>query len=134
MNRYVADTHALVWHLQANPKLSPHAQTIFLDADKGAHQIFVPSIVLVELIYLSERKRIETALVARAFDLLKRTSINYRVVPLDTAIARTLLEVDTLLVPEMPDRVIVATAKHLRLPLITHDSSISESKIVPVVW
>ena len=29
MSRYVTDTHALLWHLYTNPKLSPAAKSIF---------------------------------------------------------------------------------------------------------
>ena len=56
MTRYVTDTHALVWHLQSNPHLSETARGIFRDADTGNNQILVPSIVLVEMVYLAERK------------------------------------------------------------------------------
>ncbi len=134
MSRYVTDTHAFVWHLQASPKLSLNARAIFRDADEGAHRILVPSIVLVELVYLAERKRIESTLIEQAFDLLMQKSVNYRVVPLNTIIAKTLGAVNATQIPEMPDRIIVATAKCMRSPLITHDRAIINSAIVPVVW
>jgi len=94
----------------------------------------VPSIVLVELIYLSERKRIESTLVEQVFDLLMQKSVNYRVVPLNTIIAKTVGAVTATQIPEMPDRIIVATAKCMRSPLITPDRAIVTSAIVPVVW
>lgn len=71
-------------YLQSSPRLSINAQVIFRETDQGIHQIFVPSIVLVELIYLAERKRIQNELVVQAFELLKQGSANYRVVVLNT--------------------------------------------------
>ena len=134
MSRYVTDTHAFVWHLQSSAKLSQSARTVFREADAGANEIVVPSIVLVELVYLAERKRIEVALVNRTFDAISSVSVNYSVAPLDAAIARALQDVDRDKVPEMPDRIIAATAKHLNLPVITRDSRISSSALVQVVW
>jgi predicted nucleic acid-binding protein len=42
--------------------------------------------------------------------------------------------VDRDKIPEMPDRVIAATAKHLDIPLITRDQVIASSDVVNVVW
>ncbi len=79
----MTDTHAFIWYLQSNVRLSANARDVFMDADNGANEIFVPSIVLVELIYLAEHKRIERKLVTDAFDLLTADSANYIVAPLD---------------------------------------------------
>ncbi len=35
MSGYVTDTHALLWHLYGNSKLSPAAKSIFDRADAG---------------------------------------------------------------------------------------------------
>lgn len=134
MTRYVTDTHALVWHLQASPKLSQTGQAIFNDADRGVNEITVPSIVLVELVFLAERKRIDRALVARAFNALEPSSINYRIAPLDLPIVRTMQDIGPDKIPEMPDRIIAATAKHLGISLITRDKAISYSRLVNTVW
>lgn len=134
MTRYATDTHAFVWYLQSSPRLSESARMIFDDADAGKNEIIVPSIVLVEMVYLAERKRIEPVLVTKAFDLLSPAPQNYRVALLDIRIARTMQEVDRDKIPEMPDRVIAATAKHLDIPLITRDQVIAYSDVVNVVW
>jgi predicted nucleic-acid-binding protein len=52
MKCYVTDTHSLLWHLSADARLSIDAQTIFQQVDTGAAKIYVPSIVLVEAVYL----------------------------------------------------------------------------------
>jgi PIN domain nuclease of toxin-antitoxin system len=52
MSQYVTDTHPLLWHISNDPRLSAAARIVFTEADAGLHQIFVPSIVLVEAVYL----------------------------------------------------------------------------------
>ncbi len=54
MSQYVTDTHSLLWHLSSDPRLSPAARQVFANADAGLHQAPVPSVVLVEAIYLAE--------------------------------------------------------------------------------
>ena len=134
MKRYVTDTHALVWHLQSSPKLSATARTIFHETDAGQCQIVVPTIVLVELVFMAERKRIAPEMVARAFGALTPDSANYRIAPLDVATVRTLQTIDRTDIPEMPDRIIAATAKRLHVPLITYDKMILMSNAVSVIW
>lgn len=65
MNQFVTDTHALLWHLSNDPSLSIAARDVFLSADAGQADIFIPSIVLVEVVYLTERQRIAHDLIDR---------------------------------------------------------------------
>jgi len=58
MKVYVTDTHAPLWHLSRDPALSAPAADIFHQADAGAAEIIIPSIVLVEVVYLCERQRV----------------------------------------------------------------------------
>lgn len=64
MAQYVTDTHALMWHLLGDRRLSSTARAIFDDADAGLHQIFIPSIVAVEVIYLAESNCLESQEIA----------------------------------------------------------------------
>jgi len=130
---YVTDTHALLWHLSNDPQLSPNARAIFLRADAGENEIFVPSIVVVEVIYLTEKKRVPAATVDRILDLLDAPMTRYHVVPLDMDTVRALRTIDREAVPDMPNRVIVATALQLGMPLITRDADIAAADIVSVV-
>ncbi|MDA8138271.1 MAG: hypothetical protein M0036_06395, partial [Desulfobacteraceae bacterium] len=58
-------------------------------------------------------------------------SQNYRFEPLSFEILKTASQIDDI--PELHDRLIAATAKHLDLPLITNDPVISKSKFVTVL-
>ncbi len=134
MNQYVTDTHALYWHLMGSPKLSPVAQKIFQETDIGLHQILIPSIVLVEMIYLIEKRRIDTSAVNKIFELLDITGGSYDVATLNKNTAKALRQVPRSLIPDMPDRIIAATAYQLKLPLITRDKNIIKSEVVSIIW
>jgi predicted nucleic acid-binding protein len=56
------------------------------------------------------------------------------VVPLDLAIAQTLRQVPRDIVPEMPDRIIAATAQYLNLPLVTRDLRIQALTTIQTIW
>lgn len=140
---YSTDTHGLLWHLQevsAGKKLrrrgglSPRARRIFSAADRGLETILIPSIVLVELVYMSERGRIPSILVAQLLADLATGPENYRMVPLDLDIVTHLRDISVVEVPEMPDRIIAATAKATKSGLVTRDESLARAAGVSVVW
>ncbi len=134
MSEYVSDTHALYWHLTGNPRLSPTAQQLFVGADRGLHRIFVSAITLVEMVYLVERDRLDAQTVAEVFRLLSSNDGSYVVASLDVPVARTLQTVSRAAIPDVPDRIITATAISLGLPLITRDEKITRSGAVTVTW
>ena len=57
-------------------------------------------------VFLAELRRPQPALVA---------------VPLDAEVSDALRKIPAKIVPDMPDRIIAATALHLGLPLVTRD-------------
>jgi predicted nucleic acid-binding protein len=61
MKQYVTDTMAIVSYL-GKRKMPPSVKQIFQSADSGLVQIYIPSIVLVEIGYLSEKGRIDVGL------------------------------------------------------------------------
>jgi PIN domain nuclease of toxin-antitoxin system len=110
MSEYVTDTHALYWHLTTDPRLSSAARLLFMEADSGLHRVLVPSISLIEMVYLVERGRLDSDPVERLFGLLGTLAGSYAVANLDLDTARPLQNVPRSAVPDMPDRIIVATA------------------------
>jgi predicted nucleic acid-binding protein len=58
---------------------------------------------------------------------------NLTAAPLDLDVAKRVEQVGRDQVPDMPDRIIAATAVHLGLPLITRDGKIRASA-VNTVW
>ncbi|WP_407894468.1 PIN domain-containing protein [Scytonema sp. NUACC26] len=52
---------------------------------------------------------------------------------LDFNIALTMSEISRSVVPDMPDRIIAATARYLGLPLVTCDTKI-QSADIETIW
>ena len=134
MSRYVTDTHALYWHFTNDPRLSLLAHQIFREADAGMHQILVPGIVLIEMVYLAEKGRLALALVDRVFASFDIVGGSYAVAPLDQHTAQALHDIPRSVIPDMPDRIIAATAYQLELPLLTRDAAIHKAGVVSVIW
>jgi PIN domain nuclease of toxin-antitoxin system len=134
VSEYVTDTHALYWHLASDPRLSPSAREVFAQADAGLHRILIPGITLIEMVYLVEKQRLDAALVERAYTSLDTVAGSYQVAPLDQHTARALHDIPRRMIPDMPDRIIVATARQLGLPLITRDAAIRKARVVSVLW
>jgi predicted nucleic acid-binding protein len=57
----------------------------------------------------------------------------FEVVPLDMAVARYIHLVPREIVPDMPDRIIAATALYLEVPLVSRDRRIHLSNL-EVIW
>jgi PIN domain nuclease of toxin-antitoxin system len=129
----VTDTHALIWYLESSPRLGPLAGNAFDDCDKGEITIHVPTICLVKLVYLQEKGRIPAQLKAQFDALLQSGTTGLAVVSLTEEVVNALPSVSRMAVPDMPDRIIAATALHLGLGLISRDRKIQLSGLV-TIW
>jgi PIN domain nuclease of toxin-antitoxin system len=132
--RYVIDTHALIWHLLSQSNLSPKVRDILVQADRGKVEVIIPTIVLVEIVYLAEKGRVAQNLVQAVLQLLQGSGDNYQTVPLDLAVVQSLAQIPRDVVPDMPDRIIAATAFSLNLPLLSRDQAITRATKIKVVW
>ena len=128
MAYYVCDTHALVWYLTGSSSLSQRAKDIMLRAERGNEQIFVPTIVLAELLTIAEKKRASVD-VNSVLDVLGR-AVGFLVTSFDYRVFIEMISLDGDL--ELHDRVVAATSQILNAPVITMDPKISGK--VPVVW
>ena len=54
----VTDTHALIWYLEDHPRLSPKANNVFDAYERGESIVYVPTICLIEIVYLQEKGHI----------------------------------------------------------------------------
>ena len=133
MLRAVADTHAVIWYLFADERLSATARTTIEEAAAGGDQIAFSSITLAEIIYLSEKGRIDPATLDRLLTAVDREDAVLIEVPFDRHVAQALHKVERTQVPDLPDRIIAATALHLGLPLISRDRKIQLSD-VNTIW
>ena len=129
----VADTHAVVWYLLRSPRLSSDALSALRSATDLGDPIFLSAISLVEVHYLVERGRVP----AQAFHLLDAAldepEAALVVAPLDRAVAQSAARIPRQAIPDMPDRIIAATALHLGVSLVTADQQIRSAGI-PTIW
>lgn len=126
----VLDTHPLVWFLEASPRLSTKARSAIFEP---ASELVIPTIVLAEITYLYERKRIATPVSAIRQRLL--ASNNTVLFPLDE---RVVEEMPTSL--DIHDAIIVATglvyrhAQQQDVVIVTKDEMITKSQLIDVLW
>ncbi|WP_121969235.1 PIN domain-containing protein [Leptolyngbya sp. BC1307] len=134
MSAVVADTHAVIWFLRNAKQLSDNAATAMDGAIQSNQPIYIASISLVEMVYLTERDRIPAAAFEKLMATLDKPISTFEVVPLDLTITLELASIDRAIVPEMPDRIIAATAQSLGLPLVTRDRSIQNLSTLKTIW
>lgn len=116
--KVLVDTHTLFWYSLADlhKHLSKKAKEVLLNAD----QIFVPTIVILELYYLMRKLN----LIDHFSTILEEieTSKKYLIITLDINIVKSTLKQTEAL--EMHDRVIVATSESLSQAIVTKDETI----------
>lgn len=135
MNSIVTDTHALLWYINDTGNLSKMAESAFERAEQSGDLIYVPSIVVVELRYLVEKRReIDEPDYQSVLALLKSSFSAIIVAPLDLKVAESLTQILRQTVPDMPDRIIAATALALGLPLVTADHNIRALSNITTIW
>jgi predicted nucleic acid-binding protein len=101
-----------------------------LDSATSAGEfIYIPSICLVELTYLVEKGRLVAAARTRLLQALDDPSSPCLLAPLDRLVADALEAISRSQVPDLPDRVIAATALALHVPLVSRDAKIRVSHI-----
>ena len=133
MNALVLDTHATVWSLIDRARLSAAARVAIEAATVSNASGFVPTISIVEITYLAEKGRLPVEVKAQLLAALDDPRSNLTAAPLDLDVASRVEHVERQQVPDMPDRVIAATAVHLGLPLVSRDGKIRASA-VSTVW
>lgn len=127
------DTHAVLWYLASDPRLSTNALAGIRDSQRRGEQCLISAMSLVEVTYLVEKGRIEGCLLDQLMEALAAPRSNLAVVPVDLKIARLVREVPREQVADLPDRVIAATALALDLLLVSRDEKIRASKIA-TLW
>ena len=134
MKEFVTDTHSLIWHLTQNSRISEKASKIFRDTDSGISRIYIPNIILVEIVYIIEKLRIPDQTINNVIDLFNSFPNNYILHQITPKTIHCMRSFSRDLIPDMPDRIIAASSLELGFPLITKDGKITDSGIIDTIW
>lgn len=128
----VTDTHALLYHAAASPRLGRQAASHFDRVEARRAIVYVPAAVMWEAALLARGGRVSLRRAPRDFftDLFSNPAYQ----PYDLTAAQ-IFDADDLRFNRDPfDALICAAARDLALPLITRDGDIAGSLVCRVIW
>ncbi|RIK32830.1 MAG: hypothetical protein DCC55_36125 [Chloroflexi bacterium] len=130
MALYVPDTRCLIWQATAAPQLGVQAAAILAQVDQGNAQLIIPTIVVAELLFAIERRKLPLNC-----DLLLQRWLANPAIEISPLTLELLLLMRTVTgIPEMHDRLIACEAKLRNATLLTRDAQIVAAQFVPTVW
>ncbi len=123
------DTHALLWYVDKplQWKLSPAASEVIRKAETEGI-VYVPAIVLMEILDLVEKKR--SSISFERLMLSIEESENYQIIPIDATLLKTRMPLKGL---DIHDRLILATAILTDSVVVSKDKAM-RAKGINVVW
>jgi PIN domain nuclease of toxin-antitoxin system len=112
----------------------PRGHGNFIDeAARARRKIVVSTISLAEIVYLIEKRRLP----ASAYDDLRRVLVDPHHVleeaPVSPGVIDAMRHIPRDAVPDMPDRIVAATALHFGVPVISRDGRIRAADM-RTVW
>src|SRR3972149_9729644 len=129
MNKYVIDTQAIIKFLNGQQVINENIDQILKMTDEGKNIIIIPSVVIFEIGYLHEKKKIPISIVD--VEKIINSSVNYVEEKLSINIIKSAFEITDI--PELHDKLIAGTARYLNLPLITNNPVILQSSFVECI-
>ena len=133
MKGVLLDTHALIWYLSGSARLSEKARQFIKQSLKNRAPIFISAISVLEIIYLVEKGKIPETALDRVREALSGSGFGMASLPLNAEVAFCASRLPRNIVPDMPDRIIAATALHFALPLVTRDARIRATGL-ETIW
>jgi PIN domain nuclease of toxin-antitoxin system len=126
---YVVDTHVLIWYFTGSTRLKLALREKIDEIRNRNGRLLVPTIVLAEALDIAEKGRV-------VFDFaemhrLIREKPEFEVISLSPEIFSTVVQIRNI--PELHDRIIVATARFYRAGILTKDRVILESGEVQIL-
>lgn len=133
MIQAVADTHAVIWYLFNDSRLSKTARAEFEKVAAEGDQVAFSAITLAEIVYLSEKGRIKPDTLERLLSVIEDQNALLAEIPLDRTVVQAMSSIPWKEIPDLPDRIIAATALTCQVPLISRDGKIQLS-VVKTIW
>jgi len=129
----VADTHAALWYLLKNPRLSATARQFMDDAAASGLDIVLSPVSLAEIVYLVEKNRLPASAYHDLKNALADPDYVIEEAPFTVKIVDAMRLVPRSDIPDMPDRIVAATGVYFGVPVISRDGRIRSSN-VHTVW
>jgi len=133
MSALLVDTHTAIWFVHKDPRISRAAIWALRESTNAGDPIFIASISFVEMSYLAEKGRISWEARRRVLDSLDASTAALQMIPLDRAVIDAIGDVPRSAVPDLPDRVIAATALAYGLTIVTKDAEIRACGVT-TIW
>lgn len=127
------DTHALLWWTDKSKKLSLLARST-IENERLTNELAISAISIWEVCMLvqSEELTLRIDIDTWLHDMMAVPFL--QVIPIDATIAKTAVFLSNWSHKDPADRIIVATALRLGVPLVTKDEKIRRSKLVRTIW
>jgi PIN domain nuclease of toxin-antitoxin system len=126
------DTHIIVWWFERSRRLS-RAQQRMLLRSHGDRPLGVADTSLWEIALLVEAGRVRLTLPIDEWLARATAAPRVGVTPVTPVVAREAAALEATRGWDPADRIIVATARVLGVPLVTSDTRIIDSKLVPTI-
>lgn len=81
-----------------------------------------------------EKGRLLEIVLQRILEAINNTDTALRVISVDLNIGLVIRQIDRSTVPDLPDRIIAATALYLSIPLVTRDNKIRSLNLIQTIW
>jgi PIN domain nuclease of toxin-antitoxin system len=127
------DTHVVLWWFDRSKRLS-RSQQRMLARNDSEHPLGLADISLSEIAMLVEAGRVRLALPLDEWLARATAAPRVEVCPVTPAVASEIVALESTRSWDPADRIIVATARVLGVPLVTSDARIIDSKLVPTIW
>jgi len=123
-NLYVVDTQVLIWYFTGSKRLKPALREKIDETRAQNGRLLVPTIVLAEALDIAEKSRVQFDF-AEMYRVIREEQ-EFEIVSLSPEIFNTVIQVQNI--PELHDRIIVATARFYGAGILTKDRVILESE------
>ena len=129
----VADTHAALWHLFDDARLSAPAAAVIAEAATARRKIAISTISLAEVVYLVEKNRLPSSAYEELMQALADPEHVFTEAVLTASVVQAMRRVSRTEVPDLPDRIVAATAIYFDVPVISRDRRIRAASL-KTIW
>lgn len=129
----VLDTHTIVWWVTGDAALSKKAKSV-IDLEQDGGEIIISAISAWEITMLVEKDRLVLSMDVSSWLATVAEIERVSFLPVDVEIANKSVVLPGEFHKDPADRMIVATARKLAVPVVTKDEKIQSYPHVKTIW